>query len=275
LKPSSLVFAALLALAVALLHRRLSRTQLAACALLIAWLAIRGSGLLHLPDIEAAARRVGPALGGWTYLAVALLAFLETGFFVGLVAPGEFAVILGGFIAAQGVIDVAVLAPIVFVCAAAGDTTSFYLGRRLGRRFLLRHGRAYGISEQRLERVERFFRGHGAKTILIGRFLGLVRVLAPFIAGASGVAGRRYLPVAYLAAALWSATFVFLGYAFWRSFDTVIAIAKGGTLALGTAIAAIAVGVAVGRWLRNAEHRDRLRRAWRNRSLDPMRGGAR
>jgi membrane protein DedA with SNARE-associated domain len=270
-KPGSLVVAALLALAVALLRRRLSRAQLAAGAVVVAWLVAHGTGVFRLPDLEAAAKEVGPSLGGWTYLVVGGLAFLETAFFVGLVAPGEFVVVLGGFVAAQGAIDVGALAPIVFACAAAGDTTSFYLGRRLGRPFLIRHGRAYGITAQRLDRLEPFFRGHGAQTILIGRFLGLVRALAPFIVGASGVPARRFLPIDYLAAALWSATFVFLGYVFWESFDMVVSIARSGALGLGALTAAVIIGASAFRWLRNSANRERLRRAWRTRKRAPLR----
>ena len=159
---------------------------------------------------------------------------------------------------------------IVFVCAAAGDTVSFFLGRKLGRGFLLRHGGSLGITKARLDQVERFFRGHGNKTILIGRFLGLVRALAPFIAGASKVPARRFLPIDYLAAAAWSVTFVTLGYVFWRSFDKVLSIAKKGSLALGALIFLIVVGVAAFRWLEVRENRQRLRRAWRARSLKPL-----
>jgi undecaprenyl-diphosphatase len=270
-KPSSLVFAALVVVALIVLRARLSRAQLAAGALLAAWFVLRGTGLVELPNFEKLAKEVGPTLGAWTYLGVGAMAFLETAFFVGLVAPGEFTVVLGGFIAAQGSIDVAPLVAIVFVCAAAGDTTSYWLGRKLGRGFLLRHGGNFGINGERLDRVEQFFGRHGAKTILIGRFLGLVRALAPFIAGASRVPARRFLPIDYVAAALWAVTFVFLGYVFWQSFDTVISSAKRGAFGLGALIVVGVAAVAAFRWLEVPENRERLKRAWRTRSLQPFR----
>jgi membrane protein DedA with SNARE-associated domain len=201
---------------------------------------------------------------------VGAMAFLETAFFVGLVAPGEFSVVLGGFVAGQGEINVFVLGVIVFICAVAGDTVSFFLGRKLGRGFLLRHGRSLGVTKARLDQIERFFEGHGNKTMLIGRFLGLVRALAPFAAGPSKVPARRFLPIDYLAAAAWSVTFVTLGYVFWRSFDKVLSIAKKGTLALGTLVFLIVAGVVAFRWLEVPENRQRLRRAWRARSLKPL-----
>jgi undecaprenyl-diphosphatase len=270
MKPSSFVFAGLLLIALLLLRRRLSRTQLAIGLLIAAWLVVRGTGVVHLPEFEHTARRIGPTLGAWTYLVVGALAFLETAFFLGLIAPGEFAVILGGFVAGQGEIDPFVLGVIVFICAAAGDTTSYLLGKRLGRGFLLRHGAGFGITHERLEKVEHFFEGHGNKTILIGRFLGLVRALAPFIAGASRVPARRFLPIDYLAALIWSVTFVTLGYVFWRSFNMVVKIAKTGALGLGALVTVIVAGVIAYRWLEHEENRKRLRRAWRERSLKPL-----
>lgn len=270
MKPSSLVFASLLLVALALFRRRLSRTQLVLGLLLAAWLAVRGSGVVHLPDIETVAEEVGPTLGAWTYLLVGVMAFLETAFFLGLIAPGEFSVILGGFVAGQGEIDPFVLGAIVFVCAAGGDTTSFFLGRRLGREFLIRHGGSFGINEKRLTQVERFFKGHGSKTILIGRFLGLVRALAPFIAGASRVPARRFIPIDYLAAAAWTVTFVALGYIFWESFGQVVALAKKGTFALGAVVAVLVLAFVLFRWLEHAENRKRLRQAWRERRLRPL-----
>lgn len=264
MRPSSLVLAALLALALVLLRRRLSALQLAAGAAVVAWLVVRGTGVLHLPDFEKTAKEVGPTLGAWTYLVIGAMAFLETAFFLGLVAPGEFSVVLGGFIAGQGEIDVFVLGAIVFICAAAGDTTSFFLGRRLGRGFLLQHGQEFAITPERLDQVDAFFRSHGNKTILVGRFVGLVRALAPFIAGASKMHIRRFLPVDYLAAALWSVTFVTLGYVFWQSFDTVISVAKRGSLGLGALVVVVVGGVVAYRWLEHEGNRRRLRCGWRS-----------
>jgi membrane protein DedA with SNARE-associated domain len=270
MKPSSLVFAGLLLVALALFRRRLSKEQIVIGLLVVAWLALRGSGLVHLPDFEKTAKKVGPTLGAWTYLLVGAMAYLETAFFLGLIAPGEFTVILGGFVAGQGEINVFVLGALVCACAIAGDTTSYLLGRRLGRGFLRRHGPRFGITEKRLDQVERFFEGHAGKTILIGRFLGLVRALAPFLAGASRIPARRFIPYDYVAAAVWSVTCVALGYVFWQSFDSVVRFAKRGTFALGTLVVVVVVVVVAYRWLKEPENRHRLRRAWRERSFKAL-----
>jgi undecaprenyl-diphosphatase len=270
LKPSSLVFAGLIVVAIVLLRRRLTRLQLAIGVIAVAWLTLRGSGLVELPNFEETARKTGPALGAWTYAIVGAMAYLETAFFLGLIAPGEFTVILGGFIAGQGVINVWALGAIVFVCACAGDTTSYILGRRLGREFLLRHGPQFGVSEKRLEQVEQFFATHAGKTILVGRFIGVVRALAPFLAGSSKVPARRFIPYDYAAAAIWTVACVGLGYIFWRSFDRVVSFAKRGVFAFGVAVALVVAAVLAYRWLKEPENRRRLVRAWRERSLDPL-----
>jgi membrane protein DedA with SNARE-associated domain len=269
-KPSSLVFACLLLVALLLFRRRLSKEQIVVGLAVAAWLALRGSGVVNLPDFEEMAKKVGPTLGAWTYLLVGAMAYLETAFFLGLIAPGEFTVILGGFVAGQGEINVFALALIVCACAIGGDTTSYALGRRLGRGFLLRHGPRFGITEKRLEQVERFFEGHAGKTILIGRFLGVVRALAPFLAGASRISARRFIPYDYAAAAVWSVTCVALGYVFWQSFDSVVRFAKRGTFALGTLVVLVVGGVLAYRWLKEPQNRQRVRRAWRERSVKPL-----
>jgi undecaprenyl-diphosphatase len=92
---------------------------------------------------------------------VGALAFLETGAFVGLLAPGETTIIVGGVVAGQGQIDIVALIAIVWACAVAGDVTSFLLGRRLGRAFLVRHGPKVQITPERLRQVEDFFARHG------------------------------------------------------------------------------------------------------------------
>ena len=126
-------------------------------------------------------------------------------------APGETALLLGGLVAGQGQIDVLTMIAVVWACAVAGDLTSFYLGRRLGRAFMVKHGAKVQITEERLEQVERFFDRHGGKAILIGRFVGLVRAIAPFLAGSSGMPLRRFVPYDVIGAGLWGSTFVVAG----------------------------------------------------------------
>ncbi len=197
------------------------------------------TGLIETPDLEAALTDLSETLGAWTYALVAALAFLETGAFVGLVAPGETAVVLGGVVAAQGEISLALMLLIAWSAAALGDLVSFVLGRRLGRRFLLSHGPRLGVTAPRMRRVEDFYDRHGPKAILVGRFVGIVRAVAPFLAGSSGMRLRAFLPWSLLGTALWSSAFTLVGYAFHRSFATAADTLTHGAFGLAVAVAAV------------------------------------
>jgi membrane protein DedA with SNARE-associated domain len=197
-------------------------------------------------------------LGAWTYLLVGGLAFLETGAFVGLVAPGEFTVMLGGAVASQGEISLPVILGITWLSAFLGDSVSFLLGAKLGREFLVQHGERFRITPERLERVEGYFARHGGKTILIGRFVGLVRALAPFIAGSSRMRYGAFAPYSILGTGLWATALILVGYFAARSLDRVTNIVGKGLLVFGIVVGVIVALVVSYRFLREPENRARL-----------------
>ncbi|MGH2951860.1 MAG: bifunctional DedA family/phosphatase PAP2 family protein [Solirubrobacterales bacterium] len=209
-------------------------------------------------DIEGALEDLSRELGDFTYALVGLLAFLETGAFVGLVFPGETAVILGGAVAGQGEISLEVMVAVVWFCAWAGDSVSFLIGARVGKGFVLRHGSAVRITPERFAQVEDYFERHGGKTIVIGRFLGLVRALAPFIAGSSGMRYRAFAPFSVIGTGLWSATFTVLGYAISESLNRATEIAGRGTFVFGAVVVAVVGAIVVTRFLRVPENRRRV-----------------
>jgi membrane protein DedA with SNARE-associated domain len=212
-------------------------------------------------DIEGFLEDFAKELGDWTYALVGLLAFLETGAFVGLVFPGETAVILGGAIAGQGETSLEITIAIVWFCAWAGDSVSFLIGARLGREFVLRHGPKVRITHERFSQVESYFKRHGGKTILVGRFIGLVRAMAPFIAGSSGMRYRAFLPYSVLGTGLWAATFTLIGYFVSQSLNQATRIAGQGTLVFGVIVAVVVGAVVAVRFMRVRENRQRLA-AW-------------
>ena len=217
----------------------------------------------ELPSINAeeVLNDLADGLGQWTYLVVSVLAFLETGAFVGLVFPGETAVIIAGAIAGQGETSIVITIALVWFSAWAGDSVSFYIGHRLGRDFILRHGHRVRITPERFEQVESYFGRHGGKTILIGRFLGLVRALAPFIAGSSGMRYRGFLPYSVLGTGLWAAAFSLLGYFLAENIDVAEEIASRGVFIFGSVVVVGVGGYLVYRYLRKAENRaDLVRR---------------
>lgn len=207
-------------------------------------------------DLQGLLEDISNALGAWTYLLVGVFAFAETGAFIGLLVPGETVMTLGGAVAGQGAIDVYLLIAIAWFAAWAGDTTSFLLGRRLGRGFVMRHGPRFGISNQRFERVEDYFSRHGGKTIFIGRFIGIVRALAPFIAGSSQMRYRAFVPYSILGTGLWSTIHILIGYLFSRSIETAAEYAGKGAFLLGTLIVVVVGSVLLYRHFRDAANRE-------------------
>jgi membrane protein DedA with SNARE-associated domain len=197
------------------------------------------AGVVPLPDFDRVLEDASTSLGGWAYPAVAAFALLETGAFVGLIVPGETAVVVGGVVAATGEVHLVPLIGLVWLAATTGDVVSFLLGRRLGRPFLERHGPRLRLGPDRVAQVQRFYDRHGGKAVLLGRFAGLVRAVSPFLAGASGFALRRFLPWSAAGALAWAATFTLIGYAFSESFT------QSGETAARVALAAVALAAVV------------------------------
>ena len=206
-------------------------------------------------DLQSLLKDISNVLGSWTYLLVGLFAFAETGAFVGLVVPGETVMLLGGAVAGQGAIDIYLLIAIAWFCAWLGDTTSFFLGRKLGREFVLKHGPRVGISHERFEKVEAYFDRHGGKTIFIGRWISLVRAFAPFIAGSSGMNYRGFVPYSILGTGLWASLHILVGYFFSNAIETAGKYAAKGAFALATLIVIVAGTVFLFRHFREEENR--------------------
>jgi undecaprenyl-diphosphatase len=206
-------------------------------------------------DLQKLLEEISNTLGAWTYLLVGVFAFAETGAFVGLVVPGETVMLLGGAVAGQGAIDIYVLIAIAWFAAWAGDTTSFFVGRRLGREFVIKHGPRFGISHERFERVEDYFSRHGGKTIFIGRFISLIRAFAPFVAGSSGMRYRAFLPYSILGCGLWASAHILVGYFFSRSIETAAKYAGKGAFLLATLIVVVVGAVVAVRYFRVEQNR--------------------
>ncbi len=224
-------------------HRlTLTRVGFASAALLA--LAVF-TGAIHVPSVGDVLADLPDALGGWTYLLVPGLAFFETAAFLGLLVPGETAVLVGGVVAGRGEVSLVILILLVWATAVAGDVISFLLGRRLGRAFLRRHAGRLHVSAEHMDRVERLFERHGGMAIVVGRFVGVLRAFTPFVAGASGMRLRRFLPFSVAAAFAWTTLFTLLGYAFANAASTAGDVITKISIAI-----AIVVGLVL--WIRRS-----------------------
>jgi membrane protein DedA with SNARE-associated domain len=254
----ALTLAVLLAVGALLRRRRLGGERFVLALVVALGLAVYGSHVLAHVDIQKGIEHLAHALGKWTYALVGAMAFLETGAFVGLIAPGEFTVLLGGVIAGQGEISIWVLIPLVWFCTFAGDTISFFLGRRLGRKFLLKHGPKVRITPERLAQVDEHFARRGGATVLVGRFIGFVRPIAPFIAGSSRMRYRRFLPYSVVGTGIWGPGLCVIGYVSYRSFSKVSKIAGQATLIFGLTVAVIVGIIYARKRLSDPGERERL-----------------
>ena len=200
------------------------------------------AGIVELPSVGDALTDLSDALGAWTYLLVPVLALLETAAFVGLLVPGETAVLVGGVVAGRGEVSLVALIALVWAAAVAGDVTSFLLGRRLGAAFLRRHAVRLHMKVEHVERAERLFERHGGKSVVIGRFVGVLRAFTPFAAGTSGMTLRRFLPYSVGGALVWAASLTLAGYAFSSSVATagelITRVTIGAMLAAGLVLGA-------------------------------------
>ena len=194
-------------------------------------------------------------IGSWGYAVVFLGAALESAAFLGLLAPGESLVMVSGVLAAAGLFDLPTLITVISAGAVVGDSIGYELGRRLGRPWLLRRGARLGFHRDRIEAVDAFFDRHGGKAVLIGRFIGFLRALAPFVAGSSRMPYLRFLAYNVAGAVLWTVACVLLGYFVGAAWPVVEKWVGRTGLVLGLVV----IGVAAW-WLRRRHRRRRGRR---------------
>ena len=199
-------------------------------------------------------------LGHWGYLVIFLGAMLESAAFLGLVVPGESLVIVAGFFAAQGLLDIGDLIVLVAIGAIIGDSIGYEMGSRMGRPALEHYGARFGLGKARIERAEAFFRRHGGKAVFLGRFVGFARALVPFLAGSSRMPYRKFFPYNALGAALWSPAFLLLGYflgAGWKTAERWIGRASA---IIGGIVLFIALLAWLWRWA--VRHEVEIKRHW-------------
>ncbi len=158
--------------------------------------------------------------GWWLYVVLGALAFGEAAIFLGVVLPGETALLVGGFLCHEGKLSLPVMIAVAVACAIAGDSVGYEVGRRLGPRLRTsRLGRRIG--DNRWERAEAFLTRNGGKAVFFGRSIALLRALVPTLAGVARMPYTTFLPWNAAGGLVWGAGCVLLGYGFARSLDTL------------------------------------------------------
>lgn len=155
------------------------------------------------------------ANGIWIYGLLFLIVFVETGFVVMPLLPGDSLLFAAGAIAATGHMDpvlLCLLCLLLFVAAGLGDTVNYHIGNYIGPKVFEHENRF--IKREYLLQTRAFFEKHGGKTIIIARFMPIIRTFAPFVAGVGAMPYRRFLAFNLVGAGLWVVSFVMLGYFF-------------------------------------------------------------
>jgi membrane protein DedA with SNARE-associated domain/membrane-associated phospholipid phosphatase len=192
----------------------------------------------------------------WAYVVLALLAAAEAAAFVGLVIPGETAMLLGGFLAYQGRVSLGVMMAAGAVGAVVGDSIGYEVGRLFGEP--LKHSRlGRRVGERRWARAEAYLRAKGGRAVFLGRFVGLLRALVPALAGMSRMPYRTFLPWNLAGGVIWAPGFVLLGYLAGGSYQRVERIAGRASLLLLALLVVVGAVVAAARWA--AGNPERLR----------------
>lgn len=155
--------------------------------------------------------------GLWTYAILFAIIFMETGLVIMPFLPGDSLLFAAGSIAAQEVagqtaLNVWVLWLLLFVAAVLGDTVNYWIGNKVGPRAFEQDIRF--LKRDYLERTERFYEKHGGKTIILARFVPIVRTFAPFVAGVGTMKYSRFFVYNVVGAFLWTGIFIWLGYIF-------------------------------------------------------------
>lgn len=163
--------------------------------------------ILHIDDhLNALAGEYGP----WLYGILFLIVFCETGLVVTPFLPGDSLLFAAGALAATGPLNVHLLAVLLIAAAILGDTVNYSIGRRFGDRV----ARWRFVKPEYLDRTRDFYQKYGAKTIVLARFVPIVRTFAPFVAGMARMEYSTFLTYNVVGALLWVIGFLYAGYFF-------------------------------------------------------------
>ena len=146
----------------------------------------------------------------WSYLILFTIIFCETGLVVTPLLPGDSLLFAAGAIAATGSLSYPVLIVIVLCAAFAGDNTNYFVGKLLGKKIYEKDYKL--IKKDYIIKTHNFYEKHGCKTVIIARFIPIIRTFAPFVAGAGSMKYPRFIAFSIIGTAMWTFTFVSLGY---------------------------------------------------------------
>jgi len=164
--------------------------------------------VLHIDKYVGA---LAETFGLFTYAILFLIIFLETGLVITPFLPGDSLLFVLGAFSAQGTFNVLLLFILLVIAAILGDSVNYWIGNYFGEKVF---ANSRFFRQEHLERTKEFYRKHGGKAIVLGRFAPIIRTFVPFVAGVGKMNYPRFLTYNILGAIVWIALFLFAGYFF-------------------------------------------------------------
>lgn len=192
------------------------------------------------------------------YAGIGAMVFAESGLLIGFFLPGDSLLFTAGFLASQGVFNIVVLVVFCFLAAVLGDSVGYAFGSKVGRRIFAREDSII-FHKHNLQRAQAFYDRHGGKTIILARFLPVVRTFAPILAGVGSMPYPRFLAYNVVGGALWAIGLTVLGYYLGSAIQGV----DRYLLPIIFGIILLSVLPTIVHILRTAEDRARVRQAFR------------
>lgn len=147
------------------------------------------------------------------YVILFLVIFVETGLVIMPILPGDSLLFTAGLFARLGFLNISFLFLLLFAAAVLGDNTNYWIGRKLGLRAVqIKFRKKRIVKQEYLDKTHTFFEKYGTKTIIMARFIPIVRTFAPFVAGIAEMKYRRFLVFDVLGGAIWIGSLTFAGY---------------------------------------------------------------
>lgn len=150
--------------------------------------------------------------GTWTYAILMLIVFCETGLVITPILPGDSLLFAAGTLASLGTLDPVLLNVLIFAAVLLGDNVNYWIGRYVGPKAFSMNSRFF--KKKHLEYTQGFFARHGGMTVVLARFVPIVRTFTPFVAGVGAMTYPRFLGFSVLGAAIWVTGFIWVGYFF-------------------------------------------------------------
>ena len=147
------------------------------------------------------------------YLGLFSIIFAESGLFFGFFLPGDSLLFTAGFLASQGYLKITILIPLLFIAAVAGDFVGYSFGKSVGSKIFSRP-KSFWFNPENIERTKKFFDQYGSKTIMLARFIPIIRTFAPIMAGVGEMKYKIFILYNSLGALAWAIGITLLGYIF-------------------------------------------------------------